>query len=84
MLSTGYSRREALHVGLEKYDTWFVRNVTASERQWADNITMTEGRGQEADLITLGPIFIREEVVGFGNMTYKITHAGRKLIVEHR
>lgn len=52
-----YSRREAMHVGLDKYDTWFVRNVTASERNWADNTTITEGRGQEADLITLGPIF---------------------------
>ncbi|KAE8219093.1 hypothetical protein CF319_g7146 [Tilletia indica] len=53
----GYSRKEPLHVGMDKYDTWFVRNVTVSENNWADNTTMHTGRGEEADLITLGPIF---------------------------
>ncbi|KAK0537291.1 hypothetical protein OC834_000863 [Tilletia horrida] len=52
-----YSRKEPLHVGMDKYDTWFVRNVTASENNWADNTTIHTGRGEEADLITLGPIF---------------------------
>ena len=44
-------------VGLDKYDTWFVKNVTVSEENWANNASMVDGRGQEADLITLGPIF---------------------------
>jgi len=52
-----YARKEALHVGMDKYDTWFVRNVTASESNWADNTSIHTGRGEEADLITLGPIF---------------------------
>lgn len=52
-----YARREPLVVGMDKYDTWFVRNVSASETNWADNKTMVDGRGEEADLITLGPIF---------------------------
>lgn len=52
-----YSRNEPLHVGMDKYDTWMVRNVTVSEQNWSDNKTLTRGRGQEADLITLGPIF---------------------------
>ncbi|EPQ27122.1 uncharacterized protein PFL1_05403 [Pseudozyma flocculosa PF-1] len=52
-----YSRNEPLHVGMDKYDTWLVPNVTVSEDNWADNKTLTRGRGQEADLITLGPIF---------------------------
>lgn len=52
-----YGRNEPLHVGMDKYDTWFVRNVTASEENWADDATLAKGRGEEADLITLGPIF---------------------------
>lgn len=52
-----YSRNEPLHVGMDKYDTWYVRNVTESETNWTDNTTMVKGRGDEADLITLGPIF---------------------------
>ncbi|KAK0549951.1 hypothetical protein OC846_003867 [Tilletia horrida] len=53
----GYARKEALHVGMDKYDTWYVKNVTVSENNWADNKTIHTGRGEEADLITLGPIF---------------------------
>ncbi|PWN21325.1 hypothetical protein BCV69DRAFT_166983 [Microstroma glucosiphilum] len=52
-----WSRKEPLNVGMDKYDTWFVRNVTASEQNWADDPKLTKGRGEEADLITLGPIF---------------------------
>lgn len=52
-----YSRQEPLHVGMDKYDTWYVRNVTGSESNWRDDGNMTRGRGEEADLITLGPIF---------------------------
>lgn len=52
-----YSRNEPLHSGMDKYDTWLVRNVTISENNWRDNTSMTVGRGEEADLITLGPIF---------------------------
>ncbi|PWN50096.1 hypothetical protein IE53DRAFT_316435 [Violaceomyces palustris] len=52
-----YSRNEPLHVGMDKYDTWLVKNVTVSEKNWADNTTLKRGRGDEADLITLGPIF---------------------------
>lgn len=52
-----YARKEPQIVGLDKYDTWFVRNVTVSEENWADNRTLFDGRGEEADLITLGPIF---------------------------
>ncbi|UZJ55876.1 hypothetical protein CBS101457_005196 [Exobasidium rhododendri] len=52
-----YARKEPLVVGLDKYDTWFVKNVTVSEDNWANNTSMVDGRGQEADLITLGPIF---------------------------
>lgn len=42
---------------MDKYDTWFVRNVTASESNWSDNVTLKRGRNEEADLITLSPIF---------------------------
>jgi hypothetical protein len=52
-----YGRKEPLVVGLDKYDTWYVKNVTVSEDNWADNASMIDGRGLEADLITLGPIF---------------------------
>lgn len=52
-----WSRKEPLNVGMDKYDTWYVRNVTASEENWADDAKLTKGRGEEADLITLGPIF---------------------------
>ncbi|PWN28495.1 hypothetical protein BDZ90DRAFT_149698 [Jaminaea rosea] len=52
-----YAREEPLHVGMDKYDTWYVRNVTASESNWRDDQNLTRGRGEEADLITLGPIF---------------------------
>lgn len=52
-----YAREEPQVVGLDKYDTWYVRNVTVSEENWANNATLVEGRGEEADLITLGPIF---------------------------
>ncbi|KAN0063781.1 hypothetical protein ACQY0O_003831 [Thecaphora frezii] len=52
-----YARNEPLHVGMDKYDTWYIPNVTVSEENWSDNKTLTRGRGQEADLITLGPIF---------------------------
>lgn len=52
-----YARKEPQIVGLDKYDTWFVRNVTVSEQNWANNNTLVDGRGEEADLITLGPIF---------------------------
>lgn len=52
-----YARREALHVGMDKYKSWFVRNVTESEEVWSDNSTLLAGRNEEADLITLAPIF---------------------------
>ncbi|PWN42606.1 hypothetical protein IE81DRAFT_330129 [Ceraceosorus guamensis] len=52
-----YSRKEPLHVGMDKYDSWFVRNVSVSEENWRDNATLIDGRGDEADLITLGPVF---------------------------
>ncbi|PWZ03539.1 hypothetical protein BCV70DRAFT_154004 [Testicularia cyperi] len=52
-----YSRNEPLVAGMDKYDTWLVRNVSVSEDNWRDNSSLTRGRGQEADLITLGPIF---------------------------
>jgi hypothetical protein len=42
---------------MDKYDSWFVRNVTVSEENWGNNETLQVGRGEEADLITLGPIF---------------------------
>lgn len=63
-----------MHVGLDKYDTWFVRNVSSSEANWADNTTLTESRGQEADLITLGQSLIHGEVVGSGNTMFKTIH----------
>lgn len=52
-----YARKEPLVVGLDKYDTWYVKNVSVSENNWANNVSMVDGRGLEADLITLGPIF---------------------------
>jgi hypothetical protein len=52
-----YARNEPLNVGMDKYDSWFVRNVTVSEENWGNNETLQVGRGEEADLITLGPIF---------------------------
>lgn len=52
-----FGRREPLHKGMDKYKAWFVRNVTESEENWADDPTLTEGRGSEADLLTLAPIF---------------------------
>lgn len=52
-----YSRKAPLDVGMTKYDSWWVRNVTSSEENWKDDPTKQEGRGEEADLITLAPIF---------------------------
>lgn len=52
-----YSRNEPLDVGMQKYRSWLVRDVEASQKRWADNSTLRTGRNEEADLITLGPIF---------------------------
>ncbi|WFD31504.1 hypothetical protein MSPP1_002541 [Malassezia sp. CBS 17886] len=52
-----YARREPLIPGMDKYETWFVRNVTDSETNWRGASTEVAGIGEEADLITLGPIF---------------------------
>lgn len=52
-----YARREPLVSGMNKYDTWYVRNATASEANWRSASNETSGRGEEADMITLGPIF---------------------------
>lgn len=52
-----YARREPLVPGMNKYDTWYVRNATASENNWRKPPTETSGTGLEADMITLGPIF---------------------------
>ncbi|WFC98306.1 hypothetical protein MYAM1_001032 [Malassezia yamatoensis] len=52
-----YSRREPLVPGMNKYDTWYVRNVSRSEDNWRSSTTETSGMGEEADMITLGPIF---------------------------
>ena len=52
-----YSRREPLVPGMNKYDTWYVRNVSKSESNWLSPPLETSGMGEEADMITLGPIF---------------------------
>ena len=52
-----YSRQEPLQPNMDKYDQWYLPNVTASERNWRGPMAETSGRGEEADLITLGPIF---------------------------
>lgn len=53
-----FARKEPLVTGMDKYDTWLVPNVTVSEQNWSDNSSAVGGgRGHEADLITLGPIF---------------------------
>lgn len=53
-----YARREPLAPGMLKYDTWYMPGVPASEQIWmSDDARDTTKVGEEADLITLGPIF---------------------------
>ena len=52
-----YARREPLQPGMTKYETWYMPNVPASEQIWRSPIPETSKVGEEADLITLGPIF---------------------------
>lgn len=52
-----YSRKEPYIAGMDKYDTWYVRNVTKSEANWRPASESGSGQGDEADMITLGPIF---------------------------
>ncbi|PKI85097.1 hypothetical protein MVES1_001435 [Malassezia vespertilionis] len=52
-----YARREPLLPGMNKYDTWYIPNVTESEQNWRSEQEQNNFVGQEADMITLGPIF---------------------------
>ena len=52
-----YARREPLLAGMDKYETWFMPGVKSSEEIWLSETRETSKIGEEADLITLGPIF---------------------------
>lgn len=42
---------------MDRYKGWFVRNVTESEDNWSQDPKLQTGRNEEADLLTLAPIF---------------------------
>ena len=52
-----YARKEPLHPGMFKYETWHLPGLPESDRIWRAPPNTTVKVGEEADLITLGPIF---------------------------
>ncbi|WFD27571.1 hypothetical protein MNAN1_002570 [Malassezia nana] len=52
-----YARQEPLNPGMHKYETWYMPGVPESERIWRAPPNSTTKVGEEADMITLGPIF---------------------------
>lgn len=52
-----YARQEPLNPGMHKYETWYMPGVPESERIWRAPSSSSTKVGEEADMITLGPIF---------------------------
>ncbi|WFD23552.1 hypothetical protein MEQU1_002245 [Malassezia equina] len=52
-----YARQEPLNPGMHKYETWYMPGVPESERIWRAPTNSSTKVGEEADMITLGPIF---------------------------